>query len=254
MTEAPGDLAALPATHSATLTRDEGRVHMFGRRNEGLPDADDATAAPVRLRAVGVTKLIEDNVLLSATNVDVRSGKCVVLRGANGSGKTTLLRILAGTMDSSAGTVTLDGEPVDERTPATRANVAALMGAPTAYRDLTLVDHLVLIDATWGRDGDASGRAAEMLAMLEIEHLAERFPHELSSGQQQLFHLAMVLLRPARVLLLDEPEQRLDTHKRGLLTQILLDRKAAGTALVIACHDPEMTSAIADRVVDVTGA
>ncbi len=254
MTEAPGDLAALPATHSATLTRDEGRVHMFGRRNEGLPDADDATAAPVRLRAVGVTKLIEDNVLLSATNVDVRSGKCVVLRGANGSGKTTLLRILAGTMDSSAGTVTLDGEPVDERTPATRANVAALMGAPTAYRDLTLVDHLVLIDATWGRDGDASGRAAEMLAMLEIEHLAERFPHELSSGQQQLFHLAMVLLRPARVLLLDEPEQRLDTHKRGLLTSILLDRKAAGTALVIACHDPEMTSAIADRVVDVTGA
>jgi len=254
MTKAPGDLAALPATHSATLTRDEGRVHMFGRRNEGLPDADDATAAPVRLRAVGVTKLIEDNVLLSATNVDVRSGKCVVLRGANGSGKTTLLRILAGTMDSSAGTVTLDGEPVDERTPATRANVAALMGAPTAYRDLTLVDHLVLIDATWGRDGDASGRAAKMLAMLEIEHLAERFPHELSSGQQQLFHLAMVLLRPARVLLLDEPEQRLDTHKRGLLTQILLDRKAAGTALVIACHDPEMTSAIADRVVDVTGA
>jgi len=254
MTEAPGDLAALPATHSATLTRDEGRVHMFGRRNEGLPDADDATAAPVRLRAVGVTKLIEDNVLLSATNVDVRSGKCVVLRGANGSGKTTLLRILAGTMDSSAGTVTLDGEPVDERTPATRANVAALMGAPTAYRDLTLADHLVLIDATWGRDGDASGRAAEMLAMLEIEHLAERFPHELSSGQQQLFHLAMVLLRPARVLLLDEPEQRLDTHKRGLLTSILLDRKAAGTALVIACHDPEMTSAIADRVVDVTGA
>ncbi len=252
--EGAGDLAPLPATHSATLTRDEGRVHMFGRRNEGLPDADDATAAPVRLRAVGVTKLIEDNVLLSATNVDVRSGKCVVLRGANGSGKTTLLRILAGTMDSSAGTVTLDGEPVDERTPATRANVAALMGAPTAYRDLTLVDHLVLIDATWGRDGDASGRAAEMLAMLEIEHLAERFPHELSSGQQQLFHLAMVLLRPARVLLLDEPEQRLDTHKRGLLTSILLDRKAAGTALVIACHDPEMTSAIADRVVDVTGA
>ncbi len=228
---------------------------MFGRRKEATPKASDAAAAaPVRLKAVGVTKLIEDNVLLSATNVDVRSGRCVVLRGSNGSGKTTLLRILAGTMDASAGTVTLDGEPVDERVPATRADVAALMGAPTAYRDLTLVDHLVLIDATWGRDGDAAGRAEQMLATLEIEHLAERFPHELSSGQQQLFHLAMVLLRPSRVLLLDEPEQRLDTHKRGLLTQILLDRKSSGTALVVACHDPEMTGAIADRVVDVTGA
>ena len=208
----------------------------------------------VRLRATGVTKLIEDNVLLTATDLDVRSGKCIVLRGSNGSGKTTLLRILAGTMDASAGTVTIDGEPVDERTPATRASVAALIGAPTAYRDLTLVDHLVLIDATWGRDAAAAERADAMLATLEIEHLAERFPHELSSGQQQLFHLAMVLLRPSRVLLLDEPEQRLDTHKRGLLTQILLDRKRAGTALVVACHDPEMTGAIADRVVDITGA
>lgn len=227
---------------------------MFGRRKEATPEAGDAATAPVRLKATGVTKLIEGNVLLSPTDLDVRSGRCVVLRGANGSGKTTLLRILAGTIEASAGTVTLDGDPVDERTPATRAAVAALLGAPTAYRDLTLVDHLVLIDATWGRDSGASERAEAMLATLEIEHLAERFPHELSSGQQQLFHLAMVLLRPSRVLLLDEPEQRLDTHKRGLLTQLLLDRKASGSALVVACHDPEMTGAIANRVVDVIGA
>ena len=227
---------------------------MARRRSAATPAAGDEVVPSVRLRATGVTKLIEDNVLLTATDLDVRSGKCIVLRGSNGSGKTTLLRILAGTMDASAGTVTLDGEPVDERTPATRASVAALIGAPTAYRDLTLVDHLVLIDATWGRDAAAAERADAMLATLEIEHLAERFPHELSSGQQQLFHLAMVLLRPSRVLLLDEPEQRLDTHKRGLLTQILLDRKRAGTALVVACHDPVMTGAIADRVVDITGA
>ncbi len=209
---------------------------------------------PVRLRAVGVTKRIEDNVLLTATSVDVRSGKGLVLRGANGSGKTTLLRILAGTTDPSDGTVTLDDAPVDERIPAIRAAIAALLGAPTAYRDLTLVDHLVLIDATWGRDSGASERAEAMLATLEIEHLAERFPHELSSGQQQLFHLAMVLLRPSRVLLLDEPEQRLDTHKRGLLTDILIARKKAGTALVIACHDPAITEAVADRVLEITGA
>ena len=227
---------------------------MARRRSAATPATGDEVVPSARLKATGVTKLIEDNVLLTATDLDVRSGKCIVLRGSNGSGKTTLLRILAGTMDASAGTVTLDGEPVDERTPATRASVAALIGAPTAYRDLTLVDHLVLIDATWGVDAAAAERAEAMLATLEIEHLAERFPHELSSGQQQLFHLAMVLLRPSRVLLLDEPEQRLDTHKRGLLTQILLDRKRAGTALVVACHDPGMTGAIADRVVDITGA
>ena len=74
------------------------------------------------------------------------------------------------------------------------------------------------------------------------------------AGQQQLFHLAMVLFRPSSVLLLDEPEQRLDTHKRELLTRLLVERKAAGTTLVIACHDPAMTEAVADRVIDVASA
>jgi len=64
----------------------------------------------------------------------------------------------------------------------------------------------------------------------------------------------MVLSRPARVLLLDEPEQRLDTHKRHLLGELLLERKAAGTALVVACHDTDLTEQIADRVLDVVPA
>jgi len=203
------------------------------------------------LVATQVTKSIEDNVLLKPIDVRVRGGQCLVLRGENGSGKTTLLRILAGTMVATQGTTTLDGRAIDERDPVTRREIAALIGAPTAYRDLTLYDHLVLVDATWGRGDGADERALGMLASLEIDHLDDRFPHELSSGQQQLFHLAMVLNRPSTVLLLDEPEQRLDTHKRGLLGQLLVDRKSAGHALVVACHDPELTAAIADRVVDV---
>ena len=97
----------------------------------------------------------------------------------------------------------------------------------------------------------ADDRADEILELLEIDHLAERFPHELSSGQQQLFHLSMVLVRPSSILILDEPEQRLDTDKRDLLTRILLDRKADGSSLLIACHDPAMTDALADTVVDI---
>jgi ABC-type cobalamin/Fe3+-siderophores transport system ATPase subunit len=135
-----------------------------------------------------------------------------------------------------------------------RRTVAALLGAPTAYRDLTLVDHLVLVEATWGRGDGADERAEAMLTTLEIDHLAARFPHELSSGQQQLFHLSLVLTRPARVLLLDEPEQRLDTHKRGLLGDLLMARKESGAAMVVACHDPDLTARIADRVVDIVPA
>src|SRR5450631_2618081 len=223
---------------------------MLGRRGAAIP-AEQEPARHV-LRAAGVGKKIEEAVLLLPTDVELGKAECVVLRGPNGSGKTTLLRILAGTMAPSEGQATLDGSPVDERDDSTRTAIAALIGAPATYRDLTLVDHLVLIDSTWGRGGNRDDeRSAKTLELLEIDHLAERFPHELSSGQQQLFHLSMVLVRPSSILILDEPEQRLDTDKRELLTQILLDRKADGSSMVIACHDPAMTEKLADTIVDI---
>jgi len=204
------------------------------------------------LRATAVAKKIDEAVLLLPTDVEVSGAECVILRGPNGSGKTTLLRVLAGTVAPSEGEATLDGSPVDERDDLTRSVIAALIGAPATYRDLTLVDHLVLIDSTWGHVGEGvDDRADEILGLLEIDHLAERFPHELSSGQQQLFHLSMVLARPSSILILDEPEQRLDTDKRELLTRILLDRMAGGSSLLIACHDPVMTEALADSIVDI---
>ncbi|HEY5247239.1 MAG TPA: ATP-binding cassette domain-containing protein [Dermatophilaceae bacterium] len=226
---------------------------MPGRRGAAIRVAREQAGHV--LRAAGVGKKIDEAVLLLPTDVELAAAECVILRGPNGSGKTTLLRILAGTMSPSQGEATLDGSPVDERHDSTRTAIAALIGAPATYRDLTLVDHLVLIDSTWGQVGQrAQARSEEILELLEIDHLAERFPHELSSGQQQLFHLSMVLVRPSSILILDEPEQRLDPDKRDLLTEILLDRKADGSSLLIACHDPAMTEVLADAVVDVQSA
>ena len=226
---------------------------MLGRRGATAPAVPlEREAGTHVLLAEGVGMKIDEAVLLLPTDMELEPAQCVVLRGPNGSGKTTLLRILAGTVPPSEGEATLDGSPVDERDELTRTVIAALIGAPATYRDLTLVDHLVLIGSTWGQVGaPAADRADAMLELLEIDHLAERFPHELSSGQQQLFHLSMVLVRPSSILVLDEPEQRLDTDKRDLLTRILLDRKATGTGLVIACHDPAMTDKLADAIVDI---
>ena len=226
---------------------------MLGRRGAAVTAVQEVgeTGGHV-LRATGVSKHIDEAVLLLPTDLELGPAECVVLRGPNGSGKTTLLRILAGTVPPSEGEATLDGSPVDERSDLTRTAIAALIGAPATYRDLTLVDHLVLIGATWGQAGrPAAGRADAMLELLRIDHLAERFPHELSSGQQQLFNLSMVLVRPSSILILDEPEQRLDTDKRDLLTRILLDRQADGASLLVACHDPVMTDALADSILDI---
>ena len=204
----------------------------------------------MRVTADNVSKVLGPITLLPPTSLTAEPGECTVVRGVNGSGKTPLLRILAGLTEPTTGSARIDGEPVDERNPATRAAVAALLGAPTTYRDLTLADHLTLIDVSWGRDPDTcDARVRAGLAALEIGHLAARFPHELSSGQSQLFRLAMTMFRPSRLLILDEPEQRLDTEKRALLGELINERTAAGTTVVMASHDPALTETVADQVI-----
>lgn len=204
------------------------------------------------LVAEGVSKVISQVPLLAPIDVRAGPGECVVLRGPNGSGKTTLLRLLAGLTEPSAGTVRLGDIPVDERDPRVRAAVAALLGAPATYRDMTVRDHLTLIDATWGRDPDSCDeRIASCLSEFAIEALERRLPHELSSGQQQLFRLACVFFRPASTLLLDEPEQRLDERMRQLVAGRIVARRERGDTIVMACHDPAVTQACATQVVDI---
>lgn len=209
----------------------------------------------MRVTAERVGKVLGPTTLLAPVSLAVDSGQCAVVRGPNGSGKTTLLRILAGLIEPTSGSATIDGEPVDERRPGTRASVAALIGAPTAYRDLTLADHLTLVDASWGREPQTCEERVDAgLAALEIDHLGARFPHELSSGQSQLFRLALTLFRPSRLLILDEPEQRLDTDKRALLADLITERAGGGTTVVMASHDPSLTEAVADVVIDLGAA
>ncbi len=215
----------------------------------------DDRPAGVRVEVVGASKVIDPVTLLAPIGLVAEPGSCAVLRGPNGAGKTTLLRLVAGLTPASSGTVTLDGVPADERNSTTRGAVAALIGAPATYRDLTLADHLTLVDATWGRDPDSCAtRVAEGLALFGIDGLAERFPHELSSGQGQLFRLALTWFRPSRLLVLDEPEQRLDTDRRIQVGRLVQARREEGATVVMACHDPELTATVADTVVDVHGA
>lgn len=208
----------------------------------------------LRVEARGLGKSIDGITLLTPIDLIAEAGECVVLRGPNGSGKTTLLSIVAGRMDPTVGVVRVGDAVADERDPAQRARVAAMIGPPALYRDLTLVDHFTLIDATWGRDLDTcESRVQAALEELGLGGLAARFPHELSSGQTQLFRLAVTLFRPGDLLILDEPEQRLDTSWRTRVAGVFRERSEAGTTMVVASHDPIMTESVSHSVVDLPG-
>lgn len=194
---------------------------------------------------------VDEVTLLPRTTVHLGAGEALAVRGRNGAGKSTLLRVLAGARTPTSGTVRIGGAPVDRRDRAFRGRVAALLGPVPTAPDLTVEDHVRLVAATWFDEPAVAGRtAADVLAALGLDGLLRRFPHELSSGQQQLLALALVLARPAEVLVLDEPEQRLDAERLGTVGAVLAERRDQGTTVVVATHSPPLAEQLADRVLD----
>ena len=200
----------------------------------------------IDVERVGVVSA--DVTLLQPVSVHLPAGYALVVRGRNGAGKSTLLRVLAGARKPSHGTARIGGSIVDSRDRRFRRRVAAMIGLPPTAPDLTVLEHVRLVAATWTPHGqEPSVSERELLGELGLDALVDRFPHELSSGQTQLFGLALVLARPFDVLLLDEPEQRLDPEHLAMVARILRARRNAGAAVVVATHSAVLADAVGDR-------
>lgn len=185
--------------------------------------------------------------LLAPVSAKVDSGDVLVIRGRNGTGKSTLLRAMAGVRAPTSGTVRIDDDIVTERDRRFRQRVAAMIGLPPIAPDLTVEDHLLLVASTWLDDPRAATRLSRaVLEELGLTPLAARFPHELSSGQTQLFGLGLVLSRPFDVLIIDEPEQRLDPEHVDVVIDALRARRDGGATLVIATHNSRLAQELAD--------
>lgn len=201
------------------------------------------------ITAEQVSVTIDREVLLAPVSFSLDAGQALAVTGANGTGKTTLLRVLAGLIQPTAGTTTIAGAVTDERRQEFRALVAALIGTPPLARNLTLREHLTLVATSWGFSlVEAEARADQLLGDFEIARLASRFPHELSSGQTHLFTLALTLSRRFQVLLLDEPEQRLDSDRLELVGGVLRGLVEAGATLIMASHSKALVERVAERV------
>jgi heme ABC exporter ATP-binding subunit CcmA len=210
-------------------------------------DAERVSAPLLRVR--GLTRKFGDAApVLDDLDLEVAAGEAVVLVGPNGSGKSTVLRCVTGADEPNAGTVEIDGAALDERAPEVRAALAVVMDDLDFFPDLSVVEHLDLF-AKAHRMQDAESLVDDVLHEVGLIAQSGQLPGTLSSGQPRRLALASAFVRPRRLLVLDEPEARLDTEGVRWLAERLQREKADGLGILMASHHPELVEQLADRVV-----
>ncbi|GGU52767.1 multidrug ABC transporter ATP-binding protein [Streptomyces albospinus] len=185
---------------------------------------------------------------LHPIDLELEAGGCIALFGHNGSGKSTLLRIASGRDAPTSGTALFAGRKADEDDPVVRARVAVVGDMAACYPDLTVREHLELVAVAHAVDG-VSAWVDQVLADRRLSDHAGALPGSLSSGQLQSLLLASALVRPRDLLVLDEPEQRLDPDARKRLAELLIAEKEDGVAVLLATHQAELAEAVADGMI-----
>ncbi|WP_271519210.1 ABC transporter ATP-binding protein [Bradyrhizobium sp. CCBAU 53380] len=183
-------------------------------------------------------------------SLDVEEGELLCLLGPSGCGKTTTLRMLAGFIDPTSGTITIDGVDVTSQPPYKR-DIGMVFQNYALFPHLTVAGNVEygLINIGMPRQKRRE-RVSEMLTRVELNDLAGRYPKALSGGQQQRVALARALALRPKVLLLDEPFSNLDAQLRVRLREDLhsLIRGLNMTTLFVT-HDQDEALMLADRIV-----
>jgi len=209
-------------------------------------------------RAVGVSmsalgKTFGEKRVLEDVSIAVEPGTFLVLLGPSGSGKTTLLRCVAGIERPSSGTIIIGGTVVvggKTFVPPERRRLAMV------FQDYALWPHLSVrknvaypLTTSSLEKSERAGRCEDLLERVGISHLADRYPNELSGGEQQRVALARALAAEVGLILFDEPLSNLDADRREQLRiEIATLTREAGVTAIYITHDQSEAFALADQI------
>lgn len=197
----------------------------------------------------GVTKAFGANSVLRGVDLEVATGSFCAILGPSGSGKTTLLRVIAGFERAGAGTVELDGVPLDvagRHVPPNRRHIGYVPQDGSLFPHLTMAGNVGFGLSRSARRGRRVGELLEMVGLVGYER---RYPHQLSGGQQQRVALARALAVSPALVVMDEPFSSLDAALRHQVRQDVRRVLAeAGATVVLVTHDQDEALSLAGTV------
>jgi sulfate transport system ATP-binding protein len=197
-----------------------------------------------------ITKTFGNFRAVDNVSLEIAGGSLVALLGPSGSGKTTLLRIIAGLETPDSGAVICHGEDITFRAAAER-NVGFVFQHYALFRHMTVFENVAFgLQVRKRPKSEIQKKVRELLGLVRLERMENRYPSQLSGGQRQRIALARALAIEPKVLLLDEPFGALDAkvrqELRGWLRRL---HDEIHTTSVLVTHDQEEAFEVADRVV-----
>ncbi|MDR2387355.1 MAG: ABC transporter ATP-binding protein [Deltaproteobacteria bacterium] len=202
------------------------------------------------LLCCGISKTFSNHQALIKVDLSVNEGDILTILGPSGCGKTTLLRIIAGLELPDEGRLYLDDVELT-KWPASKRPVN------TVFQSYALFPHLdVFSNVAFGLQArktpklEIKNKVKAILALIRMDGLEKRFPHQLSGGQKQRVALARALVNEPRILLLDEPMSALDAHLRSQVQQELRAiQQKLGTTFILVTHDHNETKRLSNQLV-----
>jgi putative spermidine/putrescine transport system ATP-binding protein len=224
-----------------------GLHERCGERAE-VARAASAIGASLQLRALG--KAFGAAKAVDSVSLEIPPGAFVSLLGPSGSGKTTTLNLIAGFLAPDTGEILLDGRSISDVPPHQR-NIGMVFQSYSLFPHMTVAENVrfPLRMRTRLSRVQARERVAEMLALVQLGHLAQRYPRQLSGGQQQRVAMARALVSYPRLLLMDEPLGALDKKLREQMQgEIKRIHRSVGTTVVYVTHDQSEALTMSDMV------
>ncbi len=221
---------------------------MSARPEERKAPWLDPKAQPY-IRIEKVTKKFGDFVAVNDVSLNIYRGEIFCLLGGSGCGKTTLLRMLAGFEQTTAGSISIDGVPMEGVPPYERP-VNMMFQSYALFPHMTVEQNIAfgLKQERLARE-EIEQRVAEMLGIVKLTGMEKRKPHQLSGGQRQRVALARSLVKRPKVLLLDEPlgalDKKLREHTQFELVNI---QERLGVTFIVVTHDQEEAMTLASRI------
>src|SRR5215211_1984518 len=236
-----------------------GSLEGGSRNNVGVSGGRRITSGEVMIRFNNVTKVYgRDTIALERINLEIDPGGFVFLVGASGSGKSTMVRLILKEAEPSAGSIFVNGAKLSSvprrKVPRLRRDIGCVFQDFKLLPNKTATENVAYaMEVTGQKRRTIRTKVPQILDLVGLSGKVDKFPGQLSGGEQQRVSIARAFVSQPPILVADEPTGNLDPNTSVGIMQLLHRINRTGTTVVVATHDREMVDVMRKRVVALEG-